>query len=139
MKKINLYITEKLHLNKDIEVWGNTTNDIIDTLNLSKYEHKECIKRWVNDNNIEVITIYCDNEENQSKEYNWDNIIFNKKMIMKTEEKLGANDYTITLYTSDNFNIYSYKEHGEVLLIEDYRNVDSLLFLIIGQNISSKK
>ena len=54
MKQLNSYIIEKLHLNKDIEIGDSFSepSEVCKALNFTSFEHKDTIRRWMEDNKI---------------------------------------------------------------------------------------
>ena len=124
MRNITTYITEKLHLNKDLEVENESLLDVIcNSTGLSNSKYNDVpintIKNWIEDNDIDDVGFYCkqktldkiprkyqDLYNCNNKYYQWiESIIFNdnsSKLLydnskIKDRLTIVGNEYYITI------------------------------------------
>ena len=125
MKNINTYITEKLHLNKDIKVSNKediidyVTNVIYDTLNDGfKLTENDCRIYWVKDGNLlahtpeetTAISLCLKNENRRNKKL-YDDIkdklskeLHDYEVILE-QNTISSDAYKIKIYFSKNISV----------------------------------
>ena len=135
MKKLNIYLTEKLKINK------NTVNSLIDEIiNLCAIKEDEdnavnMIQRWINDNNIKKVDILCwhetlDNFNLSKNESSY--IIDNTNIYSYYIEKW--HDYKVYDYISsksDKFSVSHYKQDNTYLVIGHDKCMDGFKCFIL--------
>jgi len=76
MNSLSTYILEKLKINKDTKVSTNTEKSYLTNLIMSiiqydteKEDVLDEVRKWIKDNDVEYISIYCNEENENGKEY----------------------------------------------------------------------
>ena len=126
MKELDLYIIEKLHLNKDIEIKGedNIVDNILNWCDIKKPKYSEKnfetikwqLEKWVKNNNVEVVDMYSqDTTESKNHISKLSKEIANKVHVLEFDTYYnfftgpfpkGTNFDDIMLYRHGNIDIY---------------------------------
>lgn len=143
MKQLNSYIIEKLHLNKDIEIGDSFSepSEVCKALNFTSFEHKDTIRRWMEDNKINNVLIYAEVpnkiSDDELSDYNFERIKKDEKLVNDFIRKSSENaDQLVINFRSKEITIYHNRTIDNCLMINDKRlskvdnDLKTLFFLL---------
>ena len=117
MRRIDSYIIEKLHLNKDISIKSDVYEKICKILQVeANHNLGQDVKKWLTDNNIKDVDVYCDKQ--YAEKYFEENPSLKELVEILSDE--DSNDYA-KKYKGGN----SLFDNGHVFMYtgEDYLSV----------------